>query len=267
MIASFRHGFVFIKTRKTGGTSVEIVLSSWCGPDDVVTPIEPEDELLRAQYGGAPRNYLDSRRLEDAYLEAIRSGDAERIRRVHRRIRQRQSLRLALKSLDVGALAAQVTPGTRRRLALRNHTKAETARRALPTGFWEQAYTFSVDRHPYEKAVSMTYWIRDRDAASAREPFETTLGRVVAGGRYANYPFYMKDGRPLVDAVFRTEDMWDRIAELARRLGQEIPDPLPRAKAGQRKDPRPAREILSPEQRGRIQEVCAAEFELLGYQR
>jgi len=37
VIASHRHRFVFVKTRKTAGTSLEIALSRHCGPDDVVT--------------------------------------------------------------------------------------------------------------------------------------------------------------------------------------------------------------------------------------
>ena len=57
MIASHAHRFVFIKTRKTAGTSLEIALSRHCGPDDIVTRISPADEELRAAAGGAgPQN-------------------------------------------------------------------------------------------------------------------------------------------------------------------------------------------------------------------
>lgn len=57
MIASHRHRFVFVKTRKTAGTSLEIALSRHCGPDDVVTRISPDDEVLRAAAGGVgPQN-------------------------------------------------------------------------------------------------------------------------------------------------------------------------------------------------------------------
>lgn len=57
MIASHAHRFVFIKTRKTAGTSLEIALSRHCGPDDLVTRISPEDEELRAAAGGVgPQN-------------------------------------------------------------------------------------------------------------------------------------------------------------------------------------------------------------------
>jgi hypothetical protein len=57
VIASHAHRFVFIKTRKTAGTSLEIALSRHCGPDDLVTRISPADEELRAAAGGVgPQN-------------------------------------------------------------------------------------------------------------------------------------------------------------------------------------------------------------------
>src|SRR4030095_6484076 len=51
MILSHKHRFIFIKTAKTAGTSIEVFLSKHCGPDDVVTPVAPAVE------GHQPRNY------------------------------------------------------------------------------------------------------------------------------------------------------------------------------------------------------------------
>lgn len=51
MILSHRHRFIFIKTPKTAGTSIEMGLRPLCGPEDVVTPL-----LEDAQEGG--RNYM-----------------------------------------------------------------------------------------------------------------------------------------------------------------------------------------------------------------
>ncbi len=42
MILSHQHRFIFIKTMKTAGTSIEVYLSRFCGPDDIVTPIMPQ---------------------------------------------------------------------------------------------------------------------------------------------------------------------------------------------------------------------------------
>jgi hypothetical protein len=58
VIVSHEHGFVFMKTRKTAGTSVEIALSRVCGDADVITPVTPDDELLRRARGGrGPQNF------------------------------------------------------------------------------------------------------------------------------------------------------------------------------------------------------------------
>ena len=47
MILSHRYRYLFLKTNKTAGTSIEIALSKFCGPDDIITPISPEDEAIR----------------------------------------------------------------------------------------------------------------------------------------------------------------------------------------------------------------------------
>lgn len=59
MILSHDWRFLFLKTRKTAGTSVEIALSRICGPLDVITPISPADQAQRNKDSGTlPRNYL-----------------------------------------------------------------------------------------------------------------------------------------------------------------------------------------------------------------
>ena len=51
MIISHAHKFIFLKTNKTAGTSIEIALSKFCGPSDIITPISPEDEEMRRKLG------------------------------------------------------------------------------------------------------------------------------------------------------------------------------------------------------------------------
>jgi hypothetical protein len=56
MIVSHEHKFIFLKTKKTAGTSIELALNALCGPDDVITPLTTIDEALREGKRGA-RNW------------------------------------------------------------------------------------------------------------------------------------------------------------------------------------------------------------------
>lgn len=61
MIISHKYQFIFIKTRKTAGTSIETYLSQYCGDLDVLTPISP------AVNGHQPRNWDGYYNHIDAY--------------------------------------------------------------------------------------------------------------------------------------------------------------------------------------------------------
>lgn len=61
MILSHEHKFIFFKTNKTAGTSIEILLSRSCGDGDIITPIGQKNERIRQQLGyRSPQNYQDS---------------------------------------------------------------------------------------------------------------------------------------------------------------------------------------------------------------
>ena len=49
MIISHKYKFIFIKSAKMAGTSIEVFLSECCGSEDVVTPIGPYVDPHRAR--------------------------------------------------------------------------------------------------------------------------------------------------------------------------------------------------------------------------
>lgn len=58
MIISHKYKFIFIKTYKTAGTSLEAYLSEYCGEDDVVTAIYPPLPTHRPQNVGPFYNHM-----------------------------------------------------------------------------------------------------------------------------------------------------------------------------------------------------------------
>ena len=233
MIASFLHNFIFIKTKKTAGTTVEMVLAPACGPDDVITPLGVQDELARGN--GAPlcRNFADPG-IEDAARHAIASGSRQQLK--------------SLKSLISNT-------------EFYNHMPAWEIRRKVSKRLWNKGYKFTVERHPYEKAVSQAYF-----GYKSSEPFETHLDRFIRTGKYSSYDMYSIDGEVVVQDFLRQERLADDLRMMAWKLDIPIADEIPRAKTRSRADRRPAREILSDAQKEIVYGFCRKEFELLGYE-
>ena len=246
VIASFSRSFVFIKTHKTGGTSAELVLSSWCLPGDVCTPLSAEDEPLRAELGSlAPTSWAPTASLRDQ--------------------------RAAGRPLPAAALCLL------RNRRLFNHMSAAAVRSLFPA-LWESGRTFTVERHPYEKAVSRAYFGLGRGAAApqvasdpvtepaAASALSDRIDRVIASGGLSDKDLYLIDGVIGVDEVIAYERLWERLGELGAGWGMTLPDRLPQAKSRYRTDRRPARDLLTADQRRDIQAQMAFEFETFGFE-
>jgi hypothetical protein len=233
MIASFLHNFIFIKTRKTAGTAVETVLASVCGPDDIITPLGIKDEVARCNPDPICRNFATDPALEAAIRKAVRDG-------------KRRSMRGAKTAI--------------RKADFYNHISAAEIRAKLPPAFWTGAHKFTVERHPYEKAVSQAYFNYAKD-----EAFEPYLDRFIRKGRYTSFELYSIDGEVVVSEFLRQETLEDDLRRMAARLNLPLADEIPRNKSGSRADRRPAREILTDAQKEIVYGFCRKEFELLGY--
>ncbi len=239
MILSFSHRFLFIKTRKTAGTSVEIALSRYCaGPDDVITPISPEDELLRLEHGRLPQNFSARRYREAAYRAIVRT--------------RYQPLMKAFVRWE----------WPRRRFY--NHMTMSEVRALVPAARLAGVTSFTIERHPYEKVVSLAHFSKNTRDQRGRE-LPAIVDSVIAERKYLNYPQYVVDGAVAVDRVIRHERLVDDLNALMRELDLPALPSLPNAKAGFRTTRKPAAEILSPAQKAQIRTDATFEFDQFGY--
>lgn len=132
MIVSHRYRFIFLKTRKTGGTSVEIGLSRFCSPADIITPVTLQDEQLRASLGyPGPRNAAIALR----HYETL------------------DWLRLL---------------GKRRRKQYFNHATAEYVRHHIGESIWNSYFKFCFERNPFDKPLVATTGARENRGQASR---------------------------------------------------------------------------------------------------
>ena len=228
MIISHEHKFIFLKTKKTAGTSIELALSQLCGPDDVIPPITEGDEALRAP-GSEPRNW----RMHGWWQSP-------------RPLFERRWLKVGPQ--DYGFY---------------NHMPASEARALLNDDkIWRSYFKFAFDRNPWDRQVS-AYHFRYR--RKARPPsFAYFLDRD-RRARLNNYEIYSLDGEPCVDFLGRFENLEEDFRRALGEIGMKFDQPLARAKSGIRKNGKPYRDYYDERTRDLVGEWYTREIELLGY--
>lgn len=230
MIVSHKHRFIFIKTKKTAGTSLEIALSRFAGDKDIVTPILPsEDEKIRREVGGVgPQHYL----------------------RPMTRYTPVDWLRLLVK---------------RKRAALfYNHIPARVACKRLPDEVWQNYFKFCVERNPWDKVVSAYYGQVKRGASYTLTEFIHSP-RLEQFARAGGFDLYAIGGQIAMDKVYRYEALPEAMEDLAARLSLPEPLTLSRAKGQSRPSDTDYHALMGEAERRRIEQVFAREIAHFGY--
>ena len=235
MIVSHRHRFVFIKTHKTAGTSVEISLSRFAGAEDVITPVAAADEAARKDLGLAPQNHQGAfNPLPDLWAVTPFS----RKRRVLKRWREKRRFY--------------------------NHMSALEARNRLGHRVWSDYFTFCFERNPFDKVVSDYFWVLGAKRGAAERSFDDHVRR---GRLPRDWGKYTVGGELAVDFVGRFERLGEDLQRICEHVGIDDFDGwLPRLKGAWR-DPasKPYQNFIGPEARRRIEELYRHELDHFGY--
>jgi hypothetical protein len=226
MIINHRYRFIFLKTRKTGGTSVEIALSRWCGPGDVITPVTDEDEAIRRQAG-----YVGP-----------------------------QNTEISLHRYSLNDFRRLLKDG--RRKAFYNHAPLAFVRNNMSRRIWNSYFKFSIERNPFDKAISRYFW---STRATANPPPIGEFLRGLNPRLLSNWPIYADGDELGVDFMVRFENLQEDLVTVTRRLGIPGALELPRAKGGYRRDRRHYSELLGPDDRMFLEQVCNRELRAFGY--
>jgi hypothetical protein len=227
MILSHKHRFIFIKTVKTAGTSIEVFLSKRCGPQDIVTPIVPPIE------GHQPRNY-------EGFINPI----PEIVDRPGKLF---------------SALRHTITSCTK----FYNHMPAREVKNRVPAHIWNGYFKFCVERNPWDKVLSHYHMHAAREGGSLS--LDDYLARRRFPINYFRYTD--RSGRNVVvDRIVRYENLLAQLGEVFSQLNIPFDGTLGvAAKSEYRADRRPYQEVFNEAQRRIVENAFAKEIQLYEY--
>lgn len=227
MIVSHRHRFIFLKTKKTAGTSLEVLLSQYCDDDDVVTKVFPVEENHK------PRNWQGrSNLIHDLY---------ELPSRWHKSICRRW-------------LSGE---------KYFNHMPADLVRHRVGEEIWQSYFKFTVERHPLEKTRSHFLMLRAR--SGNRLTLEEYFRRGRFCTNFPIYTDSEKN--IVVDKILSFESLSTDLKETLNNLSIDSPHlALPRAKTSYRKIAEHVPIQFNSTQLKKLSEAFAWEIDHFGYE-
>ena len=172
MILSHEHKFIYVKTYKTGSTSIEAALSSVCGPKDVITQASEE-------------------------LRGVRQKPAQNYRLDHPDVPKRPLWRRLLLRPE-----RYYHPT----IGYYEHMPAWRVRRYVGEDVWRSYFKFSFERNPWDRQVSW-YHYKTKSKDERQRPSFDAFNSDRRRAWVENWDLYTIDGNIAIDFVGRYENL------------------------------------------------------------
>jgi len=229
MILSHKYRFIFTKTRKTAGTSIEVYLSALCGSEDTLTPVDPPEA------GHSPRNFARYFNPLPELWGLAREGQWRQIR--------------------------QTVTDLRRQRCFYNHMPARRIKDRIARPIWNSYFKFCVERNPWDKMVSLYHFQK------ARKKVCSFAEMLPSAARYSDFDRYSQNNKILMDRVIRYENLHQELKEVLADLGIPFQNfERVRSKAGYRPSATPYQAYYNRTTRQMVADAFRREIAVLGYE-
>ncbi|MBC6414093.1 MAG: hypothetical protein GDA45_04060 [Chromatiales bacterium] len=199
MIISHKLKFIYIKLMKIAGTSFEVALSKYCGPKDIITPINDQEHRRKSLgfCGAQNYSYSDNPYL-DSYLKLRLYYFIPKV--IHR-------------LLDLNHPITEFSA----------HTSAREIKRRLPSTVWRNYLKVATIRCPYDTYISAYYYFKYSEFEiihQKNKPIENFKKFVTKHQTVLDYilELHDKNGKMLTDFLIRYEHINEDIESLSKKI-------------------------------------------------
>jgi hypothetical protein len=235
MILSHKHKFIYIKTFKTGSTSIETALSAVCGRDDVITEAS---EQLRGHRQQAAQNY-----------------------RIEHPVKPQRSL--------IKRVLLRPEKHYHPTVGYYEHMPAWRIRTYCGEDVWRNYFKFTFERNPWDRQVSW-YHYKTKNRSERFKPSFSRFNRDAKRAYVENWDLYtMEDDGIVADFVGRYESLDADFETVLERIGLAGQVQLPRVNVNKkRRDGAEIayREYYTDADRYFVARTYAREIEHFGYE-
>ncbi len=209
MIISHKHRFIFLKTFKTAGSSIEYYLAQYCGPEDIIIPMNNEKDCSYARNwkGFIARHVLQTPLKKKGFFQKLKA------------------LRHYLILKEIAAAPPvynqqKASPALVYLLDICGHMGAIPARHMIGEKIWNEYFVFCVERNTWERLVSFYLW-KKRDLQINKKG-ELSFADFINNpqNKKHNFHFYAdSSGRLMVDRILRFENLDEEMEQVCQKLG------------------------------------------------
>ena len=249
VIISHKHKFIYIKTRKTASTSIQVLLENFCGKDDIITPLNRTTTEKGVLYNKRARNYKGIISILKIFKYQIICL-----------LRCKHSTK-HLKTFIYSYLKLQQKSKIRLFLSrLTSHMSVEKVKTKIGDLIWKSYFKFTFERNPWDKVISL-YYHREPEI-----PFNEWIKTFSLNLRSQplNFPLYSINGKVELDFIGKFENLYEDLKYIFNKLNLPLVD-LPFEKASFRRNKENYRNYYDDNSKKIIEKFYKREIELMRY--
>ncbi|MFX1303255.1 MAG: sulfotransferase family 2 domain-containing protein [Promethearchaeota archaeon] len=249
VIISHKHKFIYIKTRKTASTSLQVLLANYCGKEDIITPIKDpstEDGIL---YNKKAKNYRGLL----SYLFLLKYRFLNFVSTTNHKVFFNKIKNFLVNRHYLENLKGFFSNFT-------SHMSARKVKMKVGEGLWNKYFKFTFERNPWDKLVS--FYMHRKPGI----PFDDWV-RTVKLSPYSqplNYPLYTINGKIVLNFIGTYENLEKDLKLIFNTLKLPLKE-LPSERTNYRKEKSNYRKYYNNQSKKIVERNYNKEIKLFGY--